>query len=86
MDDDKNRLEGLSSVVLEYEGKKVAVLSDVEFYLHRKEERCARQFGTVSKNHPYIKMVYASGDWLVGGELKVLGNLILLWFHNLIFN
>lgn len=85
MDDDKNRLEGLSSVVLEYEGKKVAVLSDIEFYLHRKEERCARQFGTVSKNHPYIKMVYASGDWLVGGELKVLGNPILLCFHNLIF-
>lgn len=34
--------------------------------------RCARQFGTTNKDHPYIKMIYDSGDWLCGGELEVL--------------
>jgi 3'-phosphoadenosine 5'-phosphosulfate synthase len=40
---------------LRYEGKPVAILRNPEFYEHRKEERAARQFGTTSKNHPYIK-------------------------------
>ena len=34
--------------------------------------RCARQFGTTNKEHPYIKMIYDSGDWLCGGDLEVL--------------
>ena len=29
---------------------------DIEFYEHRKEERCARQFGTTNPGHPYIKV------------------------------
>ena len=44
------------------------MIRDPEFYEHRKEERCARQFGTTNKEHPYIKMINQSGDWLVGGE------------------
>lgn len=71
-DEQKERLSGLDTFALEYEGKKVAILSDVEFYPHRQEERCCRQFGTASPNHPYIKMILASGDWLVGGILSVL--------------
>lgn len=34
--------------------------------------RCARQFGTTNKDHPYIKLIYESGDWLAGGEIQVL--------------
>ena len=71
--EDKVRLENDTSFTLEYEGRKVAVLREVEFFPHRKEERCCRQFGTASKNHPYIKMIYESGDWLVGGKLDVIG-------------
>lgn len=33
--------------------------------------RCCRQFGTNEPDHPYIKMIKKSGDWLVGGELEV---------------
>ena len=57
---------------MRYEGKLVAVLSNAEIYEHRKEERAARQFGTTSKGHPYIKMINDSGDWLVGGEIEVV--------------
>ena len=50
------------------------MLRNVEFYEHRKVEMCAnaRQFVTIKLNHPYIKHVMASMDWLVGGELDVL--------------
>ncbi|XP_017318797.1 bifunctional 3'-phosphoadenosine 5'-phosphosulfate synthase 1 isoform X1 [Ictalurus punctatus] len=69
---DKERLDGCTAVALVYSGRRVAILRNPEFYEHRKEERCARQWGTTCKDHPYIKMVMESGDWLVGGDLQVL--------------
>ena len=27
---------------------------------------------TLTKGHPYIKMIYDSGDWLVGGDIEVV--------------
>ncbi|GAB6028273.1 hypothetical protein CHUAL_002453 [Chamberlinius hualienensis] len=69
---DKERLEGQPSVALRYEGKIYAILRYPEFYEHRKEERCCRQFGTSNIGHPYIKMIYDGGDWLTGGDLEVL--------------
>ncbi|XP_018335461.1 bifunctional 3'-phosphoadenosine 5'-phosphosulfate synthase [Agrilus planipennis] len=71
-DYDKQRLDGCSSVALYYNGKCYAILRKPEFYYHRKEERAARQFGTTNKNHPYVKMILESGNWLVGGDLNVL--------------
>ncbi|RZC37664.1 ATP-sulfurylase and/or PUA 2 domain containing protein [Asbolus verrucosus] len=69
---DKDRLDGTSAISLYFNGICYAIMRKPEFYHHRKEERVARQFGITSKDHPYIKMVYESGDWLVGGELEVL--------------
>ncbi|XP_053666080.1 bifunctional 3'-phosphoadenosine 5'-phosphosulfate synthase [Anopheles marshallii] len=69
---DKQRLEGVSALALHYNGRVVAVLRKPEFYYQRKEERCARQFGTTNGDHPYIKMILESGDYLVGGEIEAL--------------
>ena len=69
---DKERLEGAAAFALSYEGRKIAILRTPEFYEHRKEERCCRQFGTSNTGHPYVKMIFESGDWLVGGDLEVL--------------
>ncbi|KAJ8960871.1 hypothetical protein NQ318_020170 [Aromia moschata] len=69
---DKERIEGSKAVALYYENELYAVLRALDIYYHRKEERTARQFGTTDKNHPYIKLIYDSGDWLVGGDLEVL--------------
>ncbi|KAJ8959401.1 hypothetical protein NQ318_022089 [Aromia moschata] len=69
---DKNRLYDTSAVALYHDNICYAILRKPEFYFHRKEERVARQFGTTNKEHPHIKMIYESGDWLVGGELEVL--------------
>uniref|UniRef100_A0A7N9AQR3 3'-phosphoadenosine 5'-phosphosulfate synthase 2a n=1 Tax=Mastacembelus armatus TaxID=205130 RepID=A0A7N9AQR3_9TELE len=66
------KLDGSAAVALEYQGSRVAILRNPEFYVHRKEERCARQWGTTCPQHPYIKMVMEGGDWLVGGDLEVL--------------
>ncbi|CAH8612234.1 unnamed protein product [Heterobilharzia americana] len=60
-----------SSIALVYKQNIVAVLQDCEFFPHRKEERCSHIFGTNHSNHPSIKMIHSSGDWLVGGDLKV---------------
>lgn len=53
---DKQHLDGLSAITLKYNDRPVAILRKPEFYPHRKEERCSRQFGTTHKGHPYIKV------------------------------
>jgi 3'-phosphoadenosine 5'-phosphosulfate synthase len=73
--EDKLRVEGSSQICLNYNGKPVALLKNPEFYLHRKEERIARQFGTSSLYHPHVKMILSSGDWLVGGDLEVFSRI-----------
>ncbi|VDI31813.1 3'-phosphoadenosine 5'-phosphosulfate synthase [Mytilus galloprovincialis] len=70
--EDKERLKDCTAFTLKYEGKNIAIIRDPEFYAHNKEERCCRQFGTSNKGQPYVKMIYESGDWLVGGDLSVL--------------
>lgn len=70
--EDKKRLENEPAFALKHNGKVYAILRQPEFYPHRKEERCSRQFGTSCRGHPYISMIYESGDWLVGGDLEVL--------------
>jgi 3'-phosphoadenosine 5'-phosphosulfate synthase len=70
--EDKERLGSAKSILLVYEGKAVAILRDPEYYPHNKEERCCRQFGTNNQDHPYVKMIYEGGDWLVGGDLECL--------------
>ncbi len=40
-----------------YEGKARAILRRPEFFPHRKEERCARTFGTTNPGHPAIKVL-----------------------------
>ncbi|KMQ98168.1 bifunctional 3 -phosphoadenosine 5 -phosphosulfate synthetase [Lasius niger] len=69
---DKERYFDASALVLRYQGKDVAILRNPEFYHHRKEERCCRQFGTNDPRHPYVRIIRESGDWLVGGDLEVV--------------
>ena len=50
----------------------MAIVSNAEFFEHRKEERAARQFGTVDVRHPTVNMIMNDGDWLCGGDLEVI--------------
>ncbi|CAI9588005.1 unnamed protein product, partial [Staurois parvus] len=53
--EDKERLSELKAFALSYEGRKVAILRNPEFFEHRKEERCARVWGTTCPKHPHVK-------------------------------
>jgi 3'-phosphoadenosine 5'-phosphosulfate synthase len=55
--EDKERLKSSSTIALCYHDKLVALLKNPEFYEHRKEERCARMFGTTNSEHPHIKVI-----------------------------
>ncbi|XP_066141181.1 bifunctional 3'-phosphoadenosine 5'-phosphosulfate synthase-like isoform X2 [Euwallacea fornicatus] len=68
----KETIGSSEAVALYYKDDLYAILRRPEIYAHRKEERVARQFGTTHQNHPYIKRIYESGDWLIGGELEVI--------------
>eukprot|EP00092_Neocalanus_flemingeri_P043944 GFUD01048587.1.p1 GENE.GFUD01048587.1~~GFUD01048587.1.p1 ORF type:complete len:614 (+),score=211.76 GFUD01048587.1:249-2090(+) len=74
--EDKEKLASCKQITLRYNGVAKAIIRDPEFYEHRKEERCARQFGMFNDGHPYIKMINESGDWLVGGDVEVLGRIV----------
>ena len=54
--EDKNRLNGSEAIALKYEGQVKAILRHPEFYEHRKEERCAKVFGTTNEDHPMIQV------------------------------
>lgn len=71
-EEDKKRLEDVSAMTLTYDDKPIAILRNPEFYYQRKEERCSRQFGTNNPEHPYVRLIHESGDFLVGGDLEVL--------------
>lgn len=74
--EDKERLDAHGGAfTITYQGQAKAIVRSPEYYAHRKEERCARQFGMYNEGHPYIKMIEDSGDWLVGGEVDVLGRI-----------
>jgi len=54
--DDRQRLDGVDAVALAFHGRSVAVLRRPEFYEHRKEERCSRQFGSTDVALPHVKV------------------------------
>lgn len=53
-------------------GKILAILRNPEIYANRKEEIVSRIFGVIDNGHPYIKYLYGSGDWNIGGEIELL--------------
>lgn len=55
--ENKEHLDDCAAFALEYKSRRVAILRNPEFYEHRKEERCSRQWGTSCPKHPYIKVL-----------------------------
>merc|ERR1719223_2493311 len=53
-------------------GETVAILRNPEIYDNRKEEIVTRMFGAIDPDHPYIKLIYSGGDYLIGGEVELL--------------
>lgn len=55
------------------DGHVLAILRNPEIYKNRKEEIVTRTWGVIDPGHPYIKHIYSGGDWLMGGEVELLG-------------
>ena len=53
-------------------GQTVAILRNPEVYNNRKEEIVTRMYGVIDPDHPYIRHIYAGGDYLIGGEVELL--------------
>eukprot|EP00850_Spirogloea_muscicola_P016875 SM000140S00624 [mRNA] locus=s140:265310:268001:+ [translate_table: standard] len=50
--------------------------SSLEVYKHNKEERIARTWGCTAPGLPYVEEhITKAGDWLLGGDLEVLGRI-----------
>jgi 3'-phosphoadenosine 5'-phosphosulfate synthase len=49
-------------------GEVLAVIENPVFFENRKEEICARVFGTFSLKHPKVERIMAQGDFLVSGS------------------
>jgi len=71
--EEKAKIAGKSEIALTGpDGSIVAIMTSPTVYQHMKEERAGRTFGITHPEHPYIKLINESGDWLVGGKIKVL--------------
>lgn len=75
--DQKNILKNFNFAFLSFDNKVIGAIRNFEIFDHRKEERCCRQFGTNNINHPVVKLIYESGDYLIGGEVMVFER--ILW-------
>ncbi|CAH0479383.1 unnamed protein product [Peronospora belbahrii] len=62
-------------VLVSPSGEELALLTDPEVYDHRKEERITRTFGAMDNGHPYIAEILKSGEYLLGGEIKLLSRI-----------
>lgn len=45
----------------------MAIIEEPEIFDNRKEEICAKTFGTHSQNHPKIGRIWQQGDHLISG-------------------
>lgn len=75
----KAELTGAKKVALKYKGEIYAVINEPVFFDNRKEEICARQFGTFSAKHPKAEVIFAQGEFLISGAS-------MRFFKRLIFN
>jgi len=53
---------------LKYKNEILAVIENPVFFENRKEEICARTFGTTVIGHPKVEKIYSHGDFLVSGD------------------
>ena len=70
----ENHAKGSAAVALtSKDGDILAILHAPEIYENRKEEIVTRTFGVIDRGHPYIKHIYNGGNYLIGGEVELLG-------------
>ena len=54
------------------DGRAVALLEVREVFTHSKEEEAQLAYGTTDPKHPGVAQLYVQGDFLVGGDIRLL--------------
>jgi sulfate adenylyltransferase len=54
------------------DGSTVALLQVQEVFTHSKEEEAQLAYGTTDPKHPGVAQLYGQGDFLVGGDIRLL--------------
>ncbi|CAD5221249.1 unnamed protein product [Bursaphelenchus okinawaensis] len=72
----KDKIGNAKMVKLNYNSKLVAVLEEPEVFVHNKVERVQRQFACTDVRHPAVEMILNSGDWCLGGDVKVFDRIV----------
>ena len=54
------------------DGRAVALLDVREVFTYSKEEEAQLAYGTTDSKHPGVAQLYAQGDFLVGGDIRLL--------------
>jgi len=71
-DDLANEVRGSESVALTIDGGVHAILDVEEMFRRDREVEARAAFGTTDTDHPGVAALHRSGDWVVGGRLRVL--------------
>lgn len=67
------RLRNEKTILLQDKDRKsIAFLQDIEFYQYDKEFLIKNVFQVLDRNHPGVAGVWEMGDYLIGGEIKLL--------------
>ena len=77
--EEHERLQNAERIVLkcsEVSSDPLAVISKPQFFVNRKEEICARTFGTLSAKHCKAERIMAEGNWLLSGETKFVKKIV----------
>ena len=54
------------------DGSRVGLLEVREVFTHSKEEEAQLAYGTTDPKHPGVAQLYGQGDFLVGGDIRLL--------------
>ena len=72
-EEDRKRIKNEKDILLTNSfGEAVALLENIKIYSYNKDFLAQNVFGTKDKSHPGVQDVYKMGEFLVGGDIKLL--------------
>jgi len=61
-------------LLINSDSKPVALLENIQIYSYHKDYLAQNVFGTKDKTHPGVEDIYRMGEFLVGGDIKLLND------------
>lgn len=68
------KIKGQNDIVLTFNKEPIAVLEDTEIYEYDKDLIAENVYGTRDRSHPGVEQLDEMGEYLIGGEIKLLSD------------